>query len=30
MKEAKTLYEFKHSFYAKLYAAMEKKQNLQG
>ena len=25
MKEAKTLYEFKHNFYSKLYAAMEKK-----
>ena len=25
MKEVKTLYEFKHNFYSKLYAAMEKK-----
>lgn len=25
MKEAKTLYEFKHNFYSKLYTAMEKK-----
>ena len=25
MKKAETLYEFKHNFYSKLYAAMEKK-----
>ena len=25
MKEVKTLYEFKHNFYSKLYTAMEKK-----
>lgn len=25
MKESKTLYDFKHNFYSKLYAAMERK-----